>query len=125
MERIKKNGKEIRQVKCNIMSQWDIAQLALPPAIIGGGWGHGFKTQWGACITNPKKENASIWNLNQIIFSKMIKPESQNALPSVTGFSKSSVSDVKSKTYVSKNFKASNLVPTVPGYKIKLKQLSG
>lgn len=55
----------------------------------------------------------------------MIKPESQNALPSVTGFSKSSVSDVKSKTYVSKNFKASIFVPTEPGYKIKLKQLSG
>lgn len=58
-------------------------------------------------------------------FSNTIKPESQNALPSVTGFSKSSVSDVKSKTYVSKNFKASIFVPTEPGYKIKLKQLSG
>lgn len=46
-------------------------------------------------------------------------------LPSVRGFSKSSVSDVKYKTYVSNNFKASNFLPIEPGYKIKLKQLSG
>ena len=42
------------------MSQWDIAQLALPPTKIGGGWGHGFKTQWGACVTYQSKKRKCI-----------------------------------------------------------------
>lgn len=43
----------------------------------------------------------------------------------MTGFPESLPSDVKSKIYVSKNFKASNFVPTEPDYNIKSKQISG
>ena len=45
-------------------------------------------------------------------------------IPFATGDSVSPLSVVNSKTNVSKNLSASNFVPTEPGYKNKLKQLS-
>lgn len=44
-----------------------------------------------------------------------------NVIPSEIAFCGSFVSDVKSRTYVSKNFRASNLFPTDPGYNMTYK----
>lgn len=41
------------------------------------------------------------------------------AIPSVADFSESLMSDVKSNTKISKNFSASNFIPTEPPFKIK------